>query len=342
MEKGMLFIVMDYAEYGNLSDRIIIKNCALMNEDEILNYFVQICLVFNHIYDHKILLIDLKGENIFLTKQNIVKLGDFDVSPILRNCCSTSLSETPAPPLYFEIAESTALFTHLRDGADLNTTPNQPLVDDRDSNRNDVNVFEIDREIAVTNADAGPAQTTQLMQEIQIFIMRFMKLFTGRNAFAIDFWANPITYAQIRDYKARTLHASEVTRHSEVPPLQILSNTANNRVGIYVQNQQFQILELYKLTILSIQHVLEGCTKETLSDLVSMCTALLSIAERSICIRDYVTRNSTIACFGTDIGTRKLGLSQHASRPILRNFDQTGTIDSAADPRYNNHSKDLA
>ncbi|KAA6357972.1 MAG: hypothetical protein EZS28_046501, partial [Streblomastix strix] len=141
------------------------------------------------------------------------------------------------------------------------------------------------REITVTDADAGPALRTPPMQEIQYFIMRFMELLTGRNAFAIDFWANPIVQAQIRDYKARTLHAPEVTRHAEVPPHQILNNAANSRVDGYIQNLQFQILMLYKLTILSIQHVLEGNTKETLIDLVGMCAALLRFAERSTYIR---------------------------------------------------------
>ncbi|KAA6391817.1 MAG: hypothetical protein EZS28_012657 [Streblomastix strix] len=80
-----------------------------------------------------------------------------------------------------------ALFTHLRGEAGLNTKLNLPRTDDRDSNRNEINVFESDREIAETNPDAGPAQMTQPMQEIQFFIMRFMVLLTGRNAFAIDF-----------------------------------------------------------------------------------------------------------------------------------------------------------
>ncbi|KAA6382213.1 MAG: hypothetical protein EZS28_022256, partial [Streblomastix strix] len=82
----------------------------------------------------------------------------------------------------------------------------------------------------VTDADAGPALRTPPMQETQFFFMTFMELLTGRIAFAIDFWANPIAQAQIRDYKARTLHASEVTRHAEVPPHQILNNAANSRV----------------------------------------------------------------------------------------------------------------
>ncbi|KAA6352932.1 MAG: hypothetical protein EZS28_051541, partial [Streblomastix strix] len=178
-----------------------------------------------------------------------------------------------------------ALFTHLRDGAGLNTIPSQPLIDDRNANGNNTNVFASDHEITVTDADAGPALRTTPMQEIQYFIMRFMEQLTERNAFAIDFWANPIAQAQIRDYKARTLHAPEVTRHAEVSPHQILNNAANSRVDGYIWNLQFQILMLYKLTKLSIQHVLEGNTKETLIDLVSMCAALLCFSERSTYIR---------------------------------------------------------
>ncbi|KAA6375742.1 MAG: hypothetical protein EZS28_028730, partial [Streblomastix strix] len=178
-----------------------------------------------------------------------------------------------------------ALFTHLRDGAGLNTTPSQPLMDDRDANGSDTNVFASNHEITVIDADAGPALRTPPMQEIQYFIIRFMELLTGRNAFTIDFWANPIAQAQIWDYKARTLHGPEVTRHAEVPPHQILNYAANSRVDRYIQNLYFQILMLYKLTILSIQHVLDGNTKETLIDLVGMCAALLRFAEKSTYIR---------------------------------------------------------
>ncbi|KAA6400290.1 MAG: hypothetical protein EZS28_004177 [Streblomastix strix] len=97
-----------------------------------------------------------------------------------------------------------ALFTHLLDVVDLNTTPNQPLADNRDVNRNDTNVFASDSEIRGTDADTGPDLRTQPMQEIQFFIMKFIQLLTGRIAFAIDFWVNPISQAQIRDYKTRT------------------------------------------------------------------------------------------------------------------------------------------
>ncbi|KAA6396034.1 MAG: hypothetical protein EZS28_008436 [Streblomastix strix] len=101
----------------------------------------------------------------------------------------------------------------------------------------------------------------------------------------MDFWANPIAQAQIRDYKARTMHAPEIQKRVEIPSHPVLNNAANSRVEGYVQNLQFQILILYKLSILSIQHVLEENTKRSLIDLVGMCAALLRFAERLTYIR---------------------------------------------------------
>ncbi|KAA6377700.1 MAG: hypothetical protein EZS28_026773 [Streblomastix strix] len=50
-----------------------------------------------------------------------------------------------------------ALFTHLRNGAGFNMTPNQLLADDRDANGSGTNVFASDRQITVTDADVVPA-----------------------------------------------------------------------------------------------------------------------------------------------------------------------------------------
>ncbi|KAA6395264.1 MAG: hypothetical protein EZS28_009209 [Streblomastix strix] len=102
------------------------------------------------------------------------------------------------------------LFTHLRDRADLNMTPSQPFVVDKDANGSDTNVFANDCEITMTDDDAGHALRKLQMQEIQYFITRFIELINWRNAFAIDFWANPIAQAQIWDYRARTLHIPEI------------------------------------------------------------------------------------------------------------------------------------
>jgi NIMA (never in mitosis gene a)-related kinase len=45
---------------------------------------VQICLAIKHIHDKKILHRDLKSQNVFLTKNGLVKLGDFGIAKCLN------------------------------------------------------------------------------------------------------------------------------------------------------------------------------------------------------------------------------------------------------------------
>ncbi|KAA6362949.1 MAG: putative protein kinase domain protein [Streblomastix strix] len=85
VEKGLLCIVMDYADGGDLFQRIQKQKGQFMPEDEILNYFVQIYLAIKHVHDRKILHRDIKLQNIFLTSKNIVKLGDFGISRMLSS-----------------------------------------------------------------------------------------------------------------------------------------------------------------------------------------------------------------------------------------------------------------
>lgn len=48
-----------------------------------MDWFTQICLALKHIHDKKILHRDLKSQNIFLTKNGLVKLGDFGIAKCL-------------------------------------------------------------------------------------------------------------------------------------------------------------------------------------------------------------------------------------------------------------------
>ena len=45
------------------------------SEDQIMDWFTQICLAIKHIHDKKILHRDLKSQNIFVTKNGLIKLG---------------------------------------------------------------------------------------------------------------------------------------------------------------------------------------------------------------------------------------------------------------------------
>ncbi|XP_037530324.1 serine/threonine-protein kinase Nek1 [Nematolebias whitei] len=84
-EGGCLFIVMDYCEGGDLFKKINSQKGALFPENQILDWFVQICLALKHVHDRKILHRDIKSQNIFLTKDGTVQLGDFGIARVLNS-----------------------------------------------------------------------------------------------------------------------------------------------------------------------------------------------------------------------------------------------------------------
>ncbi|KAJ8297487.1 hypothetical protein KUTeg_024018 [Tegillarca granosa] len=54
-------------------------------EDQIMDWFVQICLAIKHIHDRKILHRDIKSQNIFLSGDGSVQLGDFGIAKVLNS-----------------------------------------------------------------------------------------------------------------------------------------------------------------------------------------------------------------------------------------------------------------
>ncbi|XP_057357778.1 serine/threonine-protein kinase Nek1 isoform X7 [Manis pentadactyla] len=84
-ENGSLYIVMDYCEGGDLFKRINAQKGIFFQEDQILDWFVQICLALKHIHDRKILHRDIKSQNIFLTKGGTIQLGDFGIARVLNS-----------------------------------------------------------------------------------------------------------------------------------------------------------------------------------------------------------------------------------------------------------------
>ncbi|OHT16615.1 CAMK family protein kinase [Tritrichomonas foetus] len=93
-ENGNLYIVMEYADGGDLAQKLQKKNGQLMSEEEVLHYFFQIALAIKYIHDRRILHRDLKTQNIFLTKDGTVKLGDFGIARVLQHTfqlCKTQI-----------------------------------------------------------------------------------------------------------------------------------------------------------------------------------------------------------------------------------------------------------
>uniref|UniRef100_A0AAV2KYB5 non-specific serine/threonine protein kinase n=1 Tax=Knipowitschia caucasica TaxID=637954 RepID=A0AAV2KYB5_KNICA len=84
-EGGCLYIVMDYCEGGDLFKKINSQKGMLFSEAQIVDWFVQICLALKHIHNRKILHRDIKSQNIFLTKDGTVQLGDFGIARVLNS-----------------------------------------------------------------------------------------------------------------------------------------------------------------------------------------------------------------------------------------------------------------
>jgi NIMA (never in mitosis gene a)-related kinase len=82
--KYTLNIVTDYADGGDLQTKIKNQKGKYFSETQILDWFTQICLALKHIHDKKILHRDLKSQNIFLTENGIVKIGDFGIAKCLE------------------------------------------------------------------------------------------------------------------------------------------------------------------------------------------------------------------------------------------------------------------
>eukprot|EP00347_Sterkiella_histriomuscorum_P017105 403350648 len=96
-KKGKLCIVMDFADGGDLQARVKEQRGRMFSESQILEWFTQICLGLKHIHDRKILHRDLKGQNIFLTKSGIVKIGDFGIAKVLATTMQNARTVVGTP-----------------------------------------------------------------------------------------------------------------------------------------------------------------------------------------------------------------------------------------------------
>ena len=62
-----------------------------------MNWFVQLCLSLEYIHRRKILHRDIKSQNVFLTKSNTIKVGDFGISKVLDNTNDQAMTVQGTP-----------------------------------------------------------------------------------------------------------------------------------------------------------------------------------------------------------------------------------------------------
>eukprot|EP00667_Euglena_gracilis_P005725 EG_transcript_5766 len=97
LAEGCLNIVMEYASGGDL-EGLIRDAPGYLDEADILKFLIQLVTALQYCHTRKVLHRDLKSENVFLTKDQIVKLGDFGISRVLKNTLemATSVVGTPS------------------------------------------------------------------------------------------------------------------------------------------------------------------------------------------------------------------------------------------------------
>jgi NIMA (never in mitosis gene a)-related kinase len=101
IEGSKLYIIMEYADAGDLAGKLRDRKEAqgVFGESEVMYITVQLSLALLHIHARNILHRDLKPLNVFLTKQGIVKLGDFGIAKVLDSA-TAGAQTTIGTPLY--------------------------------------------------------------------------------------------------------------------------------------------------------------------------------------------------------------------------------------------------
>ena len=71
---------------------------------EIFNWFVQICMALEYVHARRVIHRDIKTQNIFLTGNNTIKVGDFGISKVLES--TTQVANTVVGTPYYMAPEA--------------------------------------------------------------------------------------------------------------------------------------------------------------------------------------------------------------------------------------------
>ena len=91
--KNRLNLVKEYADGSRMSQMILKRreDNNPFSEDEIFNYFTQICLALKHCHDRNIRYCLIKSGYIYITSQGLCKLDDFSYSEIIDSVDHSNL-----------------------------------------------------------------------------------------------------------------------------------------------------------------------------------------------------------------------------------------------------------
>jgi NIMA (never in mitosis gene a)-related kinase len=119
VSSNVLFIIMEYCGGGSLQQAMSRRERAneTFDEEEVFDWFLQIGQALEFVHARKILHRDIKTSNVFLTKRNMVKLGDFGIARQMDD--TTDFAKTVVGTPYYlspEVIEGRPYVGDLTDG----------------------------------------------------------------------------------------------------------------------------------------------------------------------------------------------------------------------------------
>jgi NIMA (never in mitosis gene a)-related kinase len=84
MKKDSINIIMEYCENGDLGKFLKKQMNRPVDESKIWKFFIEMCLGLRYLHSNKILHRDIKTINMFLGKDDKIKVGDLGVAKLLN------------------------------------------------------------------------------------------------------------------------------------------------------------------------------------------------------------------------------------------------------------------
>ena len=98
-EDNYFNIVTTFCEGGDIYNKIQNQKGEYFNEDQILNWMVQILLALDYIHKNNIIHRDIKPQNIFIKNRHIICIGDFGIAKIINQIQTQTMTSIIGTPL---------------------------------------------------------------------------------------------------------------------------------------------------------------------------------------------------------------------------------------------------